>query len=126
VAYRDAGVKAVVTPYIHDMAAAYAVADLVVSRSGATTIAELAVCGKKAVLIPFPYAADNHQEYNARTLVDRGAADLLIQKDLNADKLSKLIKKYAAQSVGSSPVPRMENRAAEEIARICQEYVQTD
>ena len=69
-----AGVKAVVLPYIHDMAGAYAAADLVVSRSGATTVAELAVCGKRAVLVPFPFAADNHQEYNARTLADRGAA----------------------------------------------------
>jgi len=125
-AYRDAAVKAVVLPYIHDMAAAYAAADLVVSRSGATTVAELAVCGKKALLIPFPYAADNHQEYNARTLVDRGTADLIIQKELTPEKLAELIKKYAEGGVGSSPVPRMDNRAAEQIARICQNYVQTD
>jgi UDP-N-acetylglucosamine--N-acetylmuramyl-(pentapeptide) pyrophosphoryl-undecaprenol N-acetylglucosamine transferase len=124
--HRDAAVKAVVFPYIHDMAAAYAAADLVVSRSGATTVAELAVCGKKALLIPFPYAADNHQEYNARTLVGRGTADLIIQKELTPEKLAELIKKYAERGAGSSPVPRMDNRAAEQIARICQNYVQTD
>ena len=86
--YRDAGVKAAVLPYIHDMAGAYAAADLVVSRSGATTVAELAVCGKQAILIPFPFAADNHQEFNARTLAGRGAADVIVQKDLTAEMLA--------------------------------------
>ncbi len=124
--YRKAGVKAVVLPYIHDMAGAYAVADLIVSRSGATTVAELAVCGKKAVLIPFPYAADNHQEHNAKAMVDRGAADLIIQKDLTAAKLAELIKKYADSGTGPSPVSRMDNQAAEKIARICRNYVQAD
>jgi UDP-N-acetylglucosamine--N-acetylmuramyl-(pentapeptide) pyrophosphoryl-undecaprenol N-acetylglucosamine transferase len=122
--YREAGVRAAVLPYIHDMAGAYAAADLVVSRSGATTVAELAVCGKRAVLIPFPHAADNHQEFNARTLAERGQADLIIQKDLTGEILSGLIKKYAHQGAGSLPAPRMENTAAEEVARICRTYVQ--
>ncbi len=122
-AYRTAGVKAVVLPYIHDMAGAYAVADLVVSRSGATTVAELAVCGKRAVLIPFPYAADNHQEHNARTLAGFGSAEVIVQKDLHAGMLASIIKKYAARGAESAP-PKMENRAAEEIVRICNSYVQ--
>jgi UDP-N-acetylglucosamine--N-acetylmuramyl-(pentapeptide) pyrophosphoryl-undecaprenol N-acetylglucosamine transferase len=122
-AYRTAGVKAAVFPYIHDMAGAYAVADLVVSRSGATTVAELAVCGKRAVLIPFPLAADNHQEYNARTLAEFGLAEVIVQRDLNAGMLASKIKKYAGQGAGSA-APKMENRAAEEIVRICNNYVQ--
>jgi UDP-N-acetylglucosamine--N-acetylmuramyl-(pentapeptide) pyrophosphoryl-undecaprenol N-acetylglucosamine transferase len=122
-AYRDAGIRAVVLPYIHDMAGAYAAADLVVSRSGATTVAELAVCGKRAVLIPFPFAADNHQEFNARTLAETGNADVIVQKELTALKLAGLIKKYTDQGAGAPP-PGMENRAAEEIARICKNYVQ--
>ncbi len=122
--YRDAKVKAVVLPYIDDMAGAYAVADLVISRSGATTVAELAVCGKRAVLIPFPFAADNHQEYNARTLAGRGNADVIIQKDLTAELLATLIKKYVAQGAGVPAASRMENTAAEEIVRICKDYVQ--
>jgi UDP-N-acetylglucosamine--N-acetylmuramyl-(pentapeptide) pyrophosphoryl-undecaprenol N-acetylglucosamine transferase len=122
--YREAGVRAAVLPYIHDMAGAYAAADLVVSRSGATTVAELAVCGKKAVLIPFPHAADNHQEYNARTLAERGRADIIIQKDLTAEGLAGLIKKYAQKGTGSLPAQRMENTAAQEIAGICRSYVQ--
>ena len=123
--YRDAGVKAVVLSYIHDMAGAYAVADLVVSRSGATTVAELAVCGKRAVLIPFPFAADNHQEYNARMLAERGMADVIIQRDLKPETLAELINNYVRQDTPSR-ASCMENTAAEEIARMCKDYVQKD
>ena len=122
--YRDSGIRAAVVPYIYDMAGAYAAADLVVSRSGATTVAELAVCGKRAVLIPFPLAADKHQEYNARELEALGAAEVLIQKELRPELLSGLIKKYAAQGRGAPAVARMENRAAEDIVEICKSYVQ--
>ncbi len=121
-AYRGAGLKAAVLPYIDDMAGAYAAADLVVSRSGATTVAELAVCGKCAILVPFPYAADNHQEHNARALAERGAAEVIVQKDLNAKMLAVLIRKYADE--GAPAAPPMENSAAAEIVRICKNYVQ--
>jgi UDP-N-acetylglucosamine--N-acetylmuramyl-(pentapeptide) pyrophosphoryl-undecaprenol N-acetylglucosamine transferase len=120
--YREAGVKAAVLPYIHDMAGAYAAADLVIARSGATTVAELAVCGKRAVLIPFPFAADNHQEHNARTLAQRGNADVIIQKDLNPAALADLIKRYAGGKAPSTPP--LANTAAEEIVRTCKSYVQ--
>ncbi len=122
--YRSVGVKSVVLSYIHDMAGAYAVADLVISRSGATTVAELAVCGRRAVLIPYPYAADNHQEHNARTLAERGQADVILQKGLTAEKLAAAIKKYAVSGAAPVLASPMENRAAEEITRICQSYVQ--
>jgi len=120
--YREAGVKAVVLPYVVDMAGAYAVADLVVSRSGATTVAELAVCGKRAVLVPFPFAADNHQEHNARTLAARGAAEVVLQPELTPEKLAAMIEKYAAAKAPS--IQPMANTAAEEIAGICRDYVQ--
>jgi UDP-N-acetylglucosamine--N-acetylmuramyl-(pentapeptide) pyrophosphoryl-undecaprenol N-acetylglucosamine transferase len=123
--YRDAGIKAVVLPYIHDMAGAYAIADLVVSRSGATTVAELAVCGKRAVLIPFPFAADDHQTYNARMLAERGTAVVIAQQDLKPETLAEHIFKYARQDAHAH-IPRMENTAAEEIARMCKDYVQTN
>jgi UDP-N-acetylglucosamine--N-acetylmuramyl-(pentapeptide) pyrophosphoryl-undecaprenol N-acetylglucosamine transferase len=121
--YRDAGVTAVVLPYIHDMAGAYAAADLVVGRSGATTVAELAVCGKRAVLVPFPFAADNHQEFNATSLAARGAAEVIIQKDLTPEKLANIIKKYSASGSGAASAAPMENTAATEIVRICKDYV---
>jgi UDP-N-acetylglucosamine--N-acetylmuramyl-(pentapeptide) pyrophosphoryl-undecaprenol N-acetylglucosamine transferase len=122
--YRAAGARAVVLPYIHDMAGAYAAADLVVSRSGATTVAELAVCGKRAILIPYPFAADNHQEYNARTLADRGGAEVIVQKDLTPELLAGLIRQYAGKRAAG--IPPLPNTAAEEIAGICGHYVQED
>lgn len=124
--YRDAGVNAVVLPYIHDMAGAYAAADLVVSRSGATTVAELAVCGRRAVLVPFPFAADNHQEYNAATLAARGSAEVIIQKDLTPEKLADVINKYSAEGTGAAGAAPMKNAAAAEIVRICKDHVQKD
>lgn len=119
--YRDAGVKANVLPYIDNMAGAYAVADLVISRSGATTVAELAVCAKQAVLIPFPFAADNHQEYNARTLAQFGAADVLLQKEMTAAKVAELIKNAMSRKQNRVAQP---NTAANEIMRICKNHVQ--
>jgi UDP-N-acetylglucosamine--N-acetylmuramyl-(pentapeptide) pyrophosphoryl-undecaprenol N-acetylglucosamine transferase len=85
----DAGVK--VTPFIEDMAAAYAWADLVLCRAGASTVAELAVLGKPAVLVPFPYATHNHQLENARTLADPGGAVLLTQDQLVRTDLAEFL-----------------------------------
>lgn len=120
--YEAAGVKAVVLPYIHDMAGAYAAADLVVSRSGATTVAELAVCGKRAVLIPYPFAADNHQEHNARSLAERGGGEVIVQKDLTPAKLAAVIQRFARDRDGA-PSP-LASTAAEEIVRACADHVQ--
>jgi len=122
--YRAASIKANVLPYIDNMPGAYAAADLVISRSGATTVAELAVCGKSAVLIPYPFAADNHQEYNARSLAAAGRAEVLVQRELTPARLAGLIKKYGA--AGPVPPDRMESDAANEIVRICKTYVQKD
>ena len=120
--YRESGVQAVVLPYLHDMAGAYAAADLVISRSGATTVAELAVCGKRAVLVPFPFAADNHQEHNAMSLAARGNAEVIIQKNLTGAKLAERIMKHTGP--GGAIVSPLENTAAKEIAEICRDYVQ--
>jgi len=78
-AYADAGIDASVEPFIADMAAAYAWADVVVCRAGALTLAELCAVGVASVLVPFPQAVDDHQSKNACYLVDRGAAHLLPQ-----------------------------------------------
>ncbi|MFA5515077.1 MAG: undecaprenyldiphospho-muramoylpentapeptide beta-N-acetylglucosaminyltransferase [Desulfuromonadales bacterium] len=80
-----------VTPFITDMAAAYGSAHLVLCRAGATTIAELTACGRPAILVPYPYAAGDHQSVNARALVRRGAALMLPQSELNAETLAHLI-----------------------------------
>jgi UDP-N-acetylglucosamine--N-acetylmuramyl-(pentapeptide) pyrophosphoryl-undecaprenol N-acetylglucosamine transferase len=86
-AYAAAGLTAQVSAFIGEMAAAYREADLVVSRAGATTLAELAVLGKPAILIPFPYAADDHQTTNAAFLAQGGAALMFQERDLDAPKL---------------------------------------
>lgn len=119
--YAAAGLRAVVMPYIHDMTAAYAAADLVVSRSGATTVAELAANGKRAVLIPYPFAADNHQEYNARALAELGNADVIVQNDLTPQALASAIKAGAAAR--GRPGKRLGMDAAGEIVRMCKDYV---
>lgn len=79
--------RARVAPFIKDMTAPYGWCDLVVCRAGATSLSELAAVGCPALLVPFPYAADNHQEHNARSLVDRGAAEMLLESDLTAETL---------------------------------------
>lgn len=90
-AYAKYDVIGDVQEFIDDMAAAYAWADLVVCRSGALTVAELAAAGLPAVLIPFPHATDDHQSYNGAYLSDRGAAVLIQQRDLNADRLAQTL-----------------------------------
>ncbi|WP_243700000.1 undecaprenyldiphospho-muramoylpentapeptide beta-N-acetylglucosaminyltransferase [Lysobacter sp. N42] len=87
-AYREAGVEASVEPFIADMAAAYAWADLVVCRAGALTLAEVCAVGVASVLVPFPQAVDDHQTRNAQYLVERGAARLLPQSDTLAARLA--------------------------------------
>jgi UDP-N-acetylglucosamine--N-acetylmuramyl-(pentapeptide) pyrophosphoryl-undecaprenol N-acetylglucosamine transferase len=90
--YAAAGVAADCQPFIADMAAAYQRADLIIGRAGATTVAELAITGKPAVFIPYPFAADNHQELNARAMADAGAALMFRQADLTAAKLSDALR----------------------------------
>ena len=74
------------------MAAAYRDADLIIGRAGATTVAELAIAGKPAVFIPYPFAADNHQELNAREMADKRAALMFRQSELTADKLADALR----------------------------------
>ena len=95
-AYADAGVVANVEPFIADMAAAYAHADLVVCRAGALTLAELCAVGVGSVLVPFPQAVDDHQTRNAEFLVERGAALLLPQGEDLAARLQPLLAELAA------------------------------
>ncbi|MGI6566883.1 MAG: undecaprenyldiphospho-muramoylpentapeptide beta-N-acetylglucosaminyltransferase [Firmicutes bacterium] len=80
-----------IVPYIYDMPAALAAADLVVGRAGALSIAEITVRGLPAILIPFPHAAENHQEKNARVLEQAGAARVILDRDVNADTLGSCI-----------------------------------
>jgi UDP-N-acetylglucosamine--N-acetylmuramyl-(pentapeptide) pyrophosphoryl-undecaprenol N-acetylglucosamine transferase len=89
--YGAAGVDAELVPFIEDMAARYAVADLVICRAGATTIAEIAAAGVASVLVPYPHAVDDHQTANARHLSGRGAALLVPQKEFTPERLAGLL-----------------------------------
>lgn len=90
-AYARAGVAGDLVPFIDDMTAAYAEADLVICRAGAMTIAELAAAGVASVLVPYPHAVDDHQSANARYLADHAAAVLLPQRELTAQRLAQLL-----------------------------------
>jgi UDP-N-acetylglucosamine--N-acetylmuramyl-(pentapeptide) pyrophosphoryl-undecaprenol N-acetylglucosamine transferase len=89
--YEKFGVEADIRPFIKDMPAAYAQADLVICRAGAMTISELAACGVASCLIPFPFAIDDHQTTNAKFLADADAAILLPQQYLNPQDLALMI-----------------------------------
>jgi UDP-N-acetylglucosamine--N-acetylmuramyl-(pentapeptide) pyrophosphoryl-undecaprenol N-acetylglucosamine transferase len=90
-AYEQSGIQAVVKDFIVDMAGAYAEADLIVCRAGATSLAEITVAGKAAVLIPYPWAANDHQMKNARALEAEGAAVVIPEKELSGDNLFGVI-----------------------------------
>lgn len=94
-AYVRAGRTAKVSAFIDDMAEAYAWADLVICRSGALTVAEIAAAGLGAILVPYPYAVDDHQSHNAAMLVDAGAARLITDAQLDAEKVAQLVKHFA-------------------------------
>ena len=89
-AYADAGVSAHTAAFIDDMAGAYGWADLVICRSGALTVAELAAAGVASILVPFPHAVDDHQTGNARFLASAGAAILLLQPELTPERLAEM------------------------------------
>ncbi len=88
-AYAQSGLKAEVKPFIERMEEELARADLVVSRAGATTVAELAAAGKPALMIPFPYAADDHQRKNAEAFERAGAGRMLLQAELTGERLAQ-------------------------------------
>ncbi len=94
-AYHSRGMNAEVQPFIMDMASAYASADLVVCRAGATSIAEITAMGKAAVLIPFPHAVEDHQTRNAEVLVRAGAAELIPESRLSGRLLAETVRTYS-------------------------------
>ena len=123
-AYADAGVEAEVTEFIADMAEALGWADLVVSRSGALTVSELASAGVGAVLVPYPYAVDDHQTANAKVLSRAGAAVVFQQADLTASQLAGWLgakdrdglREMAVRARGCA-----RPGAAERVAAVCEE-----
>ena len=125
-AYAQAAVDASVEPFIDDMAAAYAWADLVVCRAGALTLAELAAAGVGAVLVPFPFAVDDHQTHNARSAVAAGAALLLPESEATPERLREVFESLLADRARLLAMARAARTlakpdAAADIATICVE-----
>ncbi len=123
-AYRQAGVRAQVTPFIEDMAKAYGWADLVICRAGALTLAELTAVGIGAILVPYPHAVDDHQTANAQYLVQAGAALLIPQDQLTAallaDHLHALFSEPARVRAMAEAARRLAKpQAAWQVADLC-------
>ncbi len=90
-AYQEKGFSGEAQAFIYDMAEQYRKASLIICRSGATTLAEITALGIPSVLVPFPFAAHNHQEHNARALESKSAARLILDKDVNGEQLAQII-----------------------------------
>jgi UDP-N-acetylglucosamine--N-acetylmuramyl-(pentapeptide) pyrophosphoryl-undecaprenol N-acetylglucosamine transferase len=87
----ESGVQVRVEKFIYDMPEVYSQASLIIFRAGSSTLSEIAAVGKASVLVPFPYASDNHQEHNARVFTDAGAGFLLIQSQARGEDLAMII-----------------------------------
>ena len=131
--YQQLDVQAEIKPFMDEMAKHYANADLVICRAGALTIAELAAAGVASILIPFPFAVDDHQTRNAQFLSQRGAAILLPQADLSAEKLAQLLRELVAGEGNREKLLAMARQArnvakadaAQRVAQVCAELAAT-
>jgi len=123
-AYAQLGIQAEVVPFINAMREMYLAADLVVCRAGATTVAELTSLGKPAILVPYPYAVDDHQRANAEILVEAGAARMLLDAELTPEQVCKELRllmtdrdQLAAMARATAALGRLDATAA--VVREC-------
>lgn len=122
--YASNKVNSRVDAFIEDMQEAYAWADLVICRAGAITVAELSVAGLGAILVPYPYAVDDHQTANAGALVNAGAAMMIAEKDLSPNKLAKVLQELLAnrsklRSFAEATSAFAKPQAARDVANVC-------
>lgn len=123
-AYAEAGVTGEVRPFLDNMAQYYGWADVVICRAGALTIAELAAAGVASILVPFPFAVDDHQTGNARFLSERGAAILLPQAEMMPQTLAKMLQEMTrekALAMALAARAQAQPAAAQCVAQICKE-----
>lgn len=124
--YAAAGVDAELTPFIEDTASAYADADLIVCRAGASTVTEIAAVGAAAVFVPFPSAVDDHQTTNAKFLVDAGGGWLVQQQDLSPEWLAELIQATPRQELIQRALAAkalQKTNATAEVVAACEELL---
>jgi UDP-N-acetylglucosamine--N-acetylmuramyl-(pentapeptide) pyrophosphoryl-undecaprenol N-acetylglucosamine transferase len=127
-AYAAAGISADIEPFITDMAGAYGWADLVICRSGALTVAELAAAGVAAILVPFPHAVDDHQTRNAEYLAEGGAALILPQQGLGAESLAAALEQLLSSRAKLLEMATAARglalpEAAEKVVEACEQWV---
>ena len=123
-AYAAAGVEATLTPFIDDTASAFAQADLVICRAGASTVTEIAAVGAAAIFVPFPFAVDDHQTTNARFLVEQGGGWLLAQADLSAQDLAQRLQQITRAELLARAEKAHQQRkmnATREVVMACEE-----
>jgi UDP-N-acetylglucosamine--N-acetylmuramyl-(pentapeptide) pyrophosphoryl-undecaprenol N-acetylglucosamine transferase len=126
-AYAESGVEAEVQPFLEDMAGAYAWADLVICRSGALTVSELAAAGLGALLVPYPYAVDDHQTRNGAYLADAGAARLLAQTESSPERLASELQTLLTDRARLLEMAEAARRLAQpesarRVAAVCREF----
>lgn len=112
-AFAESGMEGEVISFIPDMAAAFARADMVIGRSGAGAVSELAAAGKPAILVPFPFAADDHQYFNAKAMMDAGAARLVRDEQFTGERLFREVMELA----GTPGLLERMSRAAKKLAK---------
>lgn len=126
-AYQRLGVDAQVVPFIEQMDEAFGWADLVICRSGALTVSELAIAGVAAVLVPFPFAVDDHQTANAQFLVDAGAAERIQQEALTAERLVQVLQQFNQRDrlLQMAQLARKQGKpdAGKQLAEVCLEVM---
>ena len=127
-AYEQDELNARVVPFIDDMAKAYGWADLVLCRSGALTVSELAAVGVASILVPYPHAVDDHQTVNAQFLVDAGAAELIQQADLTVERLAALLERFSSDrqqviKMAEAAYSKRQTDSVEKVIEQCYEVV---
>jgi UDP-N-acetylglucosamine--N-acetylmuramyl-(pentapeptide) pyrophosphoryl-undecaprenol N-acetylglucosamine transferase len=126
--YQEKGFHYQVRTFISDMAVAYEQADMIIGRAGAMTLSEITALGKPSFLIPFPFAANNHQEHNARALVKAGAAEMILENELKPGLLAGRIRTWVDDRekltvMGKKAESLGRRQAAEEIVEECYQLV---
>ena len=122
--YQAAGVQAELTPFIDDTASAFAAADIIVCRAGASTVTEIAAVGAAAIFVPFPFAVDDHQTTNARFLVSAGGGWLVQQSDLTPEGLAKMLlnsERLALVDIAEKAKNMQKINATREVVAACEE-----
>ena len=128
--YKQKGFSADARAFIYDMADQYRKASLIICRSGATTLAEVTALGIPSVLVPFPFAAHNHQEHNARALESNGAAQVILDKDVNGEQLAQVIidgmeHPETLREMGNKSFQMGRRDATERVRQLCVELMRS-